>query len=94
MVSNSVVESHASLQLRYVFCGDESIELIGDGGFGPRLRRSKGLKITYYGLNNYGLPLKSWDCMWVLLLLVDYKRALAYSLGVCGGVVQIEEIDC
>ena len=58
MVSISIVESHASLQLRYVFYGDEGIELIGDKGPGPRLRSSKGLKSPTMGLTIMGCPPK------------------------------------
>ena len=56
MVSISIVESHASLQLRYVFYGDEGIELIGDESPGPRLRSSKGLKLPSMGSTIMGCP--------------------------------------
>ena len=77
MVSISIVESHASLQLRYVFYGDEGIELIGDESPGPRLRSSKGLKLPSMGSTIMGCPsrigIACMFCWWVSVTKVGHS---------------------
>jgi len=73
MVSISVVESHASLQLRKVFWEEEGRELVMDRGPGPKLRSSNGPNSpTVASKKNwvdfYGLGLHASDAEGVLYL--------------------------